>query len=119
MHTLKNSLWLVIFLFILQTSAFADNPLIKLGRGIENIATSPVEYPLQYDMLNKQGKSVAVTAVAGTLQGTFWTAFRMVGGAVETLTFFLPIPDHYAPLLHPETPLQSLRVHGYFDEKAV
>ena len=112
-------LWIVFTLvFILgNQSVWADNPVIKLARGVENIVTSPLEYLLHYDLLNKEGKSLTVTALAGTAYGTFWTGERILGGLAEAVTFLIPRPAHYGPLQKPSTPIESLRAHSYFDAK--
>ena len=106
----KRIAFLLAILFALENPMLrADNPVIKFSRGIENIFTSPTEYITQGVRLVNEGRSNAVVATAGFVSGTFWTVSRIVGGVVETVTFFVPLPLHYKPLMNPSTPIEALR----------
>ncbi len=71
----------------------------KFWRGVVNIATCPVEIPKQiYTSTRDMG---APGPFVGLLKGIFMTAYRGVGGALETASFPVPMPDEYAPLLTP------------------
>ena len=70
----------------------------KLGRGIANIAGGWLEIPLTIEQRYRPqdaGTSLAVGAITGLFKGLG----RTVVGAYETLTFFLPIPANFAPIL--------------------
>ena len=73
-------------------------PLEKLGRGVSNIAGGWLEIPLnigkRYD-LHDTGTSLAVGAIAGLFKGVVRTGV----GVYETLTFFIPLPRDFAPIL--------------------
>ena len=72
--------------------------LEKLGRGVSNVAGGWLEIPLniskRYD-LHDTGTSLAVGAIAGLFKGVV----RTVVGVYETLTFFIPLPRNFAPIL--------------------
>ena len=70
----------------------------KLGRGIANIAGGWLEIPLTIEqryLPQDAGTSLAVGAITGLFKGLG----RTVVGAYETLTFFLPVPANFAPIL--------------------
>lgn len=105
----KITLSSLVMLFLGTCTAWADDPITKLARGFENIITSPAEFPIQYIEQDHQGRSVAVTAIAGTFNGVFYTLGRILGGSIEALTFFLSAPPDYKPLMNPATPLESAK----------
>ncbi|MDA9101053.1 exosortase system-associated protein, TIGR04073 family [Omnitrophica bacterium] len=105
----KVAFLLIFVLCMAPMTAFAgDGPIEKLGRGLANIVTSPVEYANSYQGLNEsQG---AVTTIVGTvIYGTILTVGRIIGGAYETVTFLVPLPEDYRPLMDPSTPMQTQR----------
>ncbi len=70
-------------------NASAMGPLDKLGRGIANICFSWAELPMKiYDTNEEDGGIAAVTT--GTLKGVYFTGKRIVVGALEVVTFFMP-----------------------------
>ena len=105
----KMTVFFLVFLMLGTSMAWADDAIIKLSRGVENIATSPAEFPIQYLELDHQGRSVAVVALAGTFNGLFYTLGRILGGSIEVITFLLPAPPDYKPLMNPSTPLESAK----------
>ena len=110
MSRIKRMALLLALLFAFQNQLlWADNPVIKFARGIENIVTSPTEYLTQGVHLVNEKRSHAVVIIATPIYGTFWTLCRIVGGAVETLTFFIAVPEDYKPLMNPSTPIEALR----------
>ena len=80
----------------------------KLGRGVSNALFGWLEIPAtmsqHYDERNTGGSLVA-GAVYGTVRGLVRTGV----GIFETVTFLLPIPEDYAPIL-PTLP--------YFDKQS-
>ena len=103
---------MVLFLFVLMavlggTARAGDDPAAKLGRGAENILTSPLEFLIQYKMAAEENGGIT-TFVKGTLYGLGMTAVRILGGAYEIVTFPIPVPENYAPLMDPATPLKAL-----------
>ena len=75
--------------------------LRKLGRGVANIATCPLELLRTPEFVGrKEGYVSAVTI--GVLQGLWRTVLRGVVGVFEVVTFYAEIPRDYEPLMHPE-----------------
>ncbi len=99
---MKKKLNIVMILILLMTVfavfAYADTPIKKLGRGICNIVTCPLElFKGIQDTNNENGFFAALTW--GILKGTFNTGVRAVVGAYEVVTFPFPIPSDYEPIL--------------------
>ncbi len=70
----------------------------KLGRGVCNIATFPLELPSQISKTNiTDGPMAALTW--GLLKGVGMTGLRALVGVYETITFPMPIPEGYEPIL--------------------
>lgn len=79
----------------------------KLGRGIANMATGVVEVPK--NISREWRKSDPGTGViVGGVKGVGWAATRFAVGAYETVTFPVPAPGNYEPLLYPEYPLPDV-----------
>ena len=75
-----------------------DGPLTKLGRGICNILTFPLEFPEQISRTNNSDGPFAAGTV-GVLKGLGWMVGRACIGVYETATFMLPMPKDYQPIL--------------------
>ncbi len=70
--------------------AAAYGPTRKLGRGLNNIALSPLELPYQISKVNnKDGGSAAATF--GVVKGSSLAIKRLAFGLYETLTFPFPL----------------------------
>lgn len=110
--------WLLVMMLMFSgTPAFAQNPVIKLSRGLVNIISSPLEYYIQYNVLSSDYHP-GVAAVATTVYGTGFMLARVLGGVYEAVTFPVPLPENYAPVFGAQTPLDALReMHGVKDEK--
>lgn len=110
-----------IFFFILANllvlaPAFGaeENPATKLGRGIVNVIASPCEYVVQTNKLME--KHDPLTAYfAGAFQGTSRMFQRIGGGIYEIVTFPLPLPKKYEPLMDPPTVVDALDDSGVLD----
>lgn len=72
----------------------------KLVRGVANVATGWLELPKQTILTFKQ-EGVVSGIFVGPLKGVGMTVVRTVTGAWETVAFFIPAPDFYAPTLEP------------------
>jgi len=83
------------------------DPLRKLGRGAANCLTFPLEFPNQVAKTsNIDGPVAAVTY--GVVKGITMSIFRAVVGAYEVVTFLIPLPEWYRPILtDPEFMLES------------
>lgn len=79
----------------------------KFQRGLLNIALSPVEVSHELDK-EKKRDTFLPSWMLGTLRGSFFAAGRALTGALETVTFFIPFPGHYGPIIEPEFPSDHL-----------
>lgn len=76
-------------------------PFIKLGRGLLNVGTGPLEIPLQiYRTGSRDGWAAGM--FFGPIEGLGMVIVRTLGGAYEILTFPLPLPLRYQPMFEPE-----------------
>jgi len=74
------------------------DPMRKLGRGLANCLTFPIEIPNRIsDVNNSDGPMAAITY--GLVKGTVMSLFRAVVGAYEVGTFLIPIPSGYKPII--------------------
>lgn len=79
----------------------------KLGRGIANILTGVVEVPK--NISREWRKSDPITGlIVGGVKGVGYFGTRVVVGAYETVTFPIPVPANYEPLMFPPTPLPEV-----------
>lgn len=73
----------------------------KFLRGLANILTSPLELPINVqNMTEEQGVLVGWTG--GMAKGIGMTALRIIVGAYEVVTFPIPVPPDYKPVIEPE-----------------
>ena len=79
----------------------------KLQRGFVNVALSPLEISNE---LSKEVKNDTLPPswVAGVGRGAFYTVGRVLIGVYEMVTFAVPCPSNYRPILQPEFPWQHL-----------
>ena len=77
-------------------------PLTKLGRGLSNLTFGWLEVPQNLDKgYEQRPDDVATGLFTGAVAGLGKTVQRMGVGAYETLTFWLPAPAEYEPILPP------------------
>lgn len=90
---------LIIFMIVgLAAPAYCDDPMKKLGRGLCNLITFPLELPTQMTRVNNdEGPMASLTW--GIVKGLAMTVVRLGAGAYETFTFPFPVPKDYKPLL--------------------
>ena len=79
----------------------AANPMSKLGRGLTNIAFSPMEYPTNIQKIGDR-KGFASGLFEGLLTGTYFMLGRLLTGSYDVVSFLVPIPRDYGPLMKPE-----------------
>lgn len=89
---------ILLFAATLAVPAFCDTPITKLGRGLANMLTFPLEVPEQVSRVNDSDGPFAASTV-GVLKGFGWAIGRMFIGAYETVTFMLPYPKDYRAIL--------------------
>jgi putative exosortase-associated protein (TIGR04073 family) len=81
--------------------AFAQSPVRKLGRGLANAVTGMLELPQSIvDVSEEEGALAAVTY--GVAKGIAMSFVRMTVGVYEVVTFPIPLPFDYAPIVEPE-----------------
>lgn len=99
---MKKMVCAIVFIALIictATPAFCeDNAITKLGRGLANILTSPLEVPEQISRTNNSDGPFAGYTV-GVLKGFGWALGRACVGAYEAVTFALPFPQGYKPIL--------------------
>ena len=96
------------FLFLLAVlTAFAArpvyawNPLDKLGRGICDVVFCFLELPRHMGTtVEHSGDFAGITT--GVLKGLGAMGLRLVSGVYEIVTFPIPLPSHYRPVMYPE-----------------
>jgi len=78
----------------------------KFTRGAVNFTTGWAEVPKQtYLVARRQGLPGGL--VQGAIEGLGMFVARTLAGAYEILTFPLPLPAHYQPMLKPDYVWQS------------
>jgi len=98
--TRKGIITLIIFLFAinLTVAGFCDDAMKKLGRGICNILTCPLEiFRQSSDVANDDGPFAGATY--GLLKGLGMTVVRLAAGVYEVATFPIAVPKDYKPIL--------------------
>lgn len=97
--------------FALSHVALADsddepkghNALRKLGRGASNLLFGVIEVPNQITKVNsEQGGTAAATYGVG--KGLVRWIGRELTGVYEIITFPIPVPKGYKPIMKPEFP---------------
>ena len=92
------ALMLIIFIFGMSAISYADTPIKKLGRGFANIFTCLLEIPKRISDANAESGPIAA-ATFGFLNGLFQTCIRGVVGIYEVVTFPIPLPSRFGPVL--------------------
>ena len=87
-------------------SAFAQDPLHKVGRGATNVLTSWIELPKNIHQGMLEMNPLAGVA-AGLLRGTGLFVTRLALGAYEVVTCPIPYPKRYA------SPYEALELPDY------
>ena len=79
------------------------NPLRKFGRGFANILFGFIEIPNQYTKaVSDHGGASGITY--GVPKGFVRWIGREFVGAFEVVTFLVPVPSGYKPIMKPEFP---------------
>lgn len=87
-----------LFIMNLSGNAFCDDQLKKLGRGLSNVLTCPLELPEQTSRTNNSDGPFAALTV-GVLKGLGMTVARACVGIYEAATFLMPYPKDFKPIL--------------------
>ena len=85
-------------------------PVVKLSRGISNVAFGVFEIPMKWSEVNNDMGGIAGITY-GTLKGVCYFAARVVVGVVDVATFLFPLPGcpeypddsgwGYGPIIRP------------------
>ena len=90
----------LVFLLIasLAGPGYCDGPIKKLGRGVWNGITWPLELPNRITEANRRSGAMHA-ATYGVLEGVCLMIGRACAGFWEIVTFPFPIPEEYQPIL--------------------
>lgn len=80
---------------------FAQNMTRKLGRGVANILSAPLEVPIQMMKETKDNGDFNGLFVGGS-RGFINMLSRFFAGIYEIVTFPIPFPEDYTPVFEPE-----------------
>ncbi len=108
----QKSIFRVGIAMLLMTITFLSTPLVpqaraeedmwsKLGRGISNIGTGWMEIFNQPTQMAEE-KRWPIALAGGIPKGIFYFYMRTMVGVYETVTFFVPAPANYQPIMEPE-----------------
>ncbi len=94
---------LALFAAIILTngSAYAQDPMNKLGRGAANTLTGWVEIPKTVYSTGSETSFLNGWTV-GLVHGFGKALVRTGAGLVEIVTFPFPVPQNYEPVIQPE-----------------
>ena len=104
---IRKGLPIILLFFLCSPVAYgaentsAGTPARKLQRGIANVFLSPIELAEQISTEEKHSK-LEPTWLFGGIRGVYYGAGRILIGVYEILTFPIPVPSNYGPLLEPE-----------------
>ncbi len=91
----------MIALTLPAPTSLAQNPTRKLKRGTVNLLTGWVEIPKNiYDTTVESNLTIGLTL--GTIRGFGMAVVRTGAGVYDIVTFILPVPENYQPVLLPE-----------------
>ncbi len=83
------------------TSPHVDGALRKLGRGIANIATAPLELLRTPELVARREGHLAGVSI-GVAQGAWRVIQRAATGVFEVVTCYVEVPPGFAPIMKPE-----------------
>ncbi len=105
---------ILLALIILAQPAFAATQMEPQGtmmrkfqRGFINIGLSPIEISHELH-LEKRKDGYLPSWVSGLFRGSFFMVGRALSGAYDLVTFPLPLPSGYEPLVYPELVTEHL-----------
>ena len=82
-------------------ASYWDGSLRKLGRGIANVVTSPLEL-IRTPQAETYHHGYLEAMSVGLLHGAWRTIQRGVVGVFEIVTFYAEIPKQFEPIMTPE-----------------
>jgi putative exosortase-associated protein (TIGR04073 family) len=91
----------LVALAFYSSQTYAGDPIRKLGRGIANIATGWAEIPAEiFRESDREGDVAGI--FAAPFKGLAKAIGRTAVGAYEVVTFIIPLPRFYNPVIEPE-----------------
>ena len=84
-----------------ESSTYMEGATRKLGRGIANVVTSPLELIRTPELVGRRDGYIGGLTV-GIAQGAWHAVARFATGAYDAVTFLLPVPRDFDPVLYPE-----------------
>lgn len=118
----------IVLIFTTPLSAFADDapegpsipkPFLKIGRGIVNCISSPLEIPNHMYLLSdhannnsKYGVRTAAAAIEGLFMGIGYTCWRLGAGVYDLITF--PVPNYEKCIITP--PFFTVSFEAYYEK---
>ena len=104
------SLVIITALFLsslaLPLYASEDNAATKLGRGLANVFTGWLEIPAEIGRQNEKKGELAAIFI-GPILGFCKAVGRTAVGAYDTITFPIPLPSGYKPVIEPELVMED------------
>ena len=99
----KGIIILVVALVILNitSTSYAQSMANKLNRGLTNIVTGWFEIPKNMSAATAKHDFVSAFFI-GLPKGLWMTVVRTGAGVYDTVTFPIPFPKDYKPVLEPE-----------------
>jgi putative exosortase-associated protein (TIGR04073 family) len=83
---------------LIAVPAYSDGPVKKLGRGLSNAITFPLEIPANIKKVNESDGFI-LAATYGLGLGIYKAVARAAIGFYETATFPFPFPGDFAPIV--------------------
>ncbi len=109
---------LVVSIFLISGTSYADNFFDKLIRGIINTATGWIEIPKQIIETSRE-ESFFKGLTVGLAKGIGKGVTRTAVGLCETTTFIAPFPgEGYSPIMTPESVFQKEKQKEKEEEEA-
>lgn len=97
-----------------------SKPFMKMGRGIVNTITSPLELPNHMYILSDHAREnstyrieTAAAAIEGFFMGTVYAFWRLGAGTYEILTF--PLPYYESRIITP--PYLTISYEAYYEKE--
>lgn len=88
----------IMAILLISSTAYANGPIKKLGRGVANTITFAFEVPYRIGQANEDSGPVAA-CTWGLADGIARSGMRLVVGLYEVMTFPFPIPAYYDPII--------------------
>lgn len=85
-----------------RTDFPAKKQLTKLGRGLANVLSGWAEIPKEIYDRSKDSETLGAIVFTAPVVGVAKAFGRTAVGVFEVVTFFLPVPEDYGPIVEPE-----------------